>query len=76
MNEATLSFGIPDIDLPRHGGGTVNPGDFAGHPLIVVFCPTDPAAVARELRHLVLIAIVRYPGPVSFHGRWSLSGST
>jgi hypothetical protein len=45
-----LNYGIPDIDMPRHGGGTVNPGDFAGHPLIVVFCPADPAAEARELR--------------------------
>jgi len=45
-----LNYGIPDIELPRHGGGTVNPGDFAGHPLVVVFCPADPAAEAKELR--------------------------
>jgi peroxiredoxin len=50
MTGIRLNYGIPDIDLPRHGGGTVNPGDFAGHPLIVVFCPLDPDAEAEELR--------------------------
>lgn len=48
-----LNYGIPDIQLHRHGGGTVNPGDFAGHPLIVVFLPDDPAAEAQELRRCV-----------------------
>jgi len=51
MTGTRLNYGIPDIQLPRHDGGTVNPGDFAGHPLIVVFCPVDPAAEARELRN-------------------------
>lgn len=50
MTGTRLNYGIPDIDLPRDGGGTVNPGNFAGHPLIVVFCPADRAAEARELR--------------------------
>jgi peroxiredoxin len=50
MTGTRLNYGIPDIDLPRLGGGTVNPGDFAGHPLIVIFCPADPSAEARELR--------------------------
>lgn len=50
MTGTRLNYGIPDIDLPRHGGGTVNPGHFAGHPLVVVFCPADPDAEANELR--------------------------
>lgn len=50
MTGTRLNYGIPDIDLPRPGGGTVNPGNFAGHPLIVVFCPADPAAEAFQLR--------------------------
>lgn len=42
-------YGIPDIDLPLPGGGTVNPSDFAGHELVVLFCPTDRGAAVREL---------------------------
>lgn len=45
MSEAHLRFGIPDIGLPRPGGGTVNPSAFAGHVLVVVFCP---ATLERE----------------------------
>lgn len=44
-----LKYGIPDIELPRAVGGTVNPSCFAGHALAVVFCPTDRAAEVREL---------------------------
>ena len=50
MTGTRLNYGIPDIDLPRPGGGTVNPGNFAGHPLIVVFCPADPTAEAFQLQ--------------------------
>jgi peroxiredoxin len=49
MTETDLKFGIPDIALPKAGGGFVNPSDFAGHQLIIVFCPTEPSAAAREL---------------------------
>lgn len=44
-----LKYGIPDIELPRAVGGTVNPSCFAGHALAVVFCPADRAAEVREL---------------------------
>ena len=39
MSAAHLRFGIPDIDLPLAGGGTVNPSAFAGHILVVQFRP-------------------------------------
>ena len=43
-----LNYGIPDIELPLPEGGTVNPSDFAGDEL-VLFCPLDRVAAAREL---------------------------
>jgi peroxiredoxin len=49
MADAALCFGIPDIALPRVGGGEINPGAFVGHELIVFFCPADPAAAAEEV---------------------------
>lgn len=49
MSAAQLRFGIPDIDLPRTGGGTVNPSAFAGHVLVVVFCPAASEREAAEL---------------------------
>lgn len=48
MSVAHLRFGIPDIDLPRIGGGTVNPSAFAGHVLVVVFCPDAAEIEAAE----------------------------
>lgn len=42
-------YGIPDIALPRPQGGTVNPSDFAGHELVVLFCPLDHEAAQREV---------------------------
>ena len=49
MMTADLTYGIPDVELQRSGGGTLNPGCFAGHALVVLFLPTDPAAETREL---------------------------
>lgn len=49
MTAIRLRFGIPDVELPKLGGGVVNPSDFAGHQLIVLFCPTAPDATAKEL---------------------------
>ena len=46
---ARPKHGLPDIELPSPGGGTVNPTDFAGHELIVLFCPLDPGAAEREM---------------------------
>lgn len=43
------NYGIPDIELPLPKGGTVNPTNFVGHELVVLFCPLDRGAAAREL---------------------------
>lgn len=40
---------IPDVVLQRFGGGDINPSALAGRELVVVFCPADPAAAAREI---------------------------
>ena len=49
MTAVDLKFGIPNIELAKTGGGTVNPSAFAGHQLVVVFCPSKPSAAAQEL---------------------------
>jgi peroxiredoxin len=46
---AGLRYGIPDIELERAGGGTVNPSSFVGHELVVFFCPADPMEAAAEI---------------------------
>lgn len=43
------AYGIPNIDLAGQQGGTVNPSDFAGHDLILLFCPAEPRAATVEL---------------------------
>lgn len=43
------TLGVPDIELVGAKGRTVNPSDFAGHDLVVLFCPADRQAAAREL---------------------------
>lgn len=48
MLAAELNFGIPNIDLPWSCGGTINPGCFAGHQLLVLFLPSDERAQAAE----------------------------
>ena len=44
-----LNFGIPNVELQWSCGGTVNPGCFAGHQLVVLFLPVDPRQLAEEL---------------------------
>jgi hypothetical protein len=48
MLATKLNFGIPNIDLPWSCGGTINPGCFAGHQLIVLFLPTDEGQQSAE----------------------------
>jgi hypothetical protein len=43
-----LNFGIPDVDLPLGCGGKVNPSNFAGHQLVVLFLPADSEKQAAE----------------------------
>ena len=49
MAATALRFGIPDIELRCASGATVNPAGFAGHELVILFCPVDPAEAAREI---------------------------
>lgn len=43
------SLGLPDVELAGAEGRSVNPSHFAGHDLVVLFCPADRDAAAREL---------------------------
>ena len=49
MIKFPLKFGIPDIDIACGAGRKVNPSAFAGHELVVVFCPADPEQAAFEI---------------------------
>ena len=49
LSTTHLKFGIPDIELARTAGGTVNPACFVGHVLVVLFCPTAAESEAAEL---------------------------
>lgn len=40
---------IPDVSLQRVEGGELNPSALIGQKLIVLFCPADPEAAAREV---------------------------
>ena len=43
------TYGLPDIELPGVSGEKVNPSNFAGHDMIVLFCPKDRRIAAQEL---------------------------
>ncbi|HJP68221.1 MAG TPA: hypothetical protein VJ846_04905 [Sphingomicrobium sp.] len=49
MHPTALKFGIPDLELGCSSGTKVNPASFAGHELIALFCPLDPAAAGQEI---------------------------
>ena len=49
MKTEKLKFGIPDIELRCAEGATINPGSFAGHELIALFCPIDSDAAEQEI---------------------------
>ena len=49
MTETLFCFGIPSVELDRVGGGRINPADFAGHELVVFFCPADAESAAKEV---------------------------
>ena len=54
LGAANSRYGIPDVELPKVGGGTVNPADFVGHEVIVLFCPADAEAAERDVADYVL----------------------
>lgn len=62
------SYGIPDIDLPSREGGMVNPADFVGHELVVLFCPLDEATAARELEDYN-----RFADQFSYNDAWMIA---
>lgn len=43
------TYGPPDVELTGRQGHMVNPANFAGHDLVVLFCPSDSNAAAQEL---------------------------
>lgn len=49
MNAIDLSFGIPNIELGCASGAKVNPSSFAGHELVVLFCPLGVEAASEEI---------------------------
>lgn len=70
MIKTALRFGIPDIELSWIGGGTVNPGCFAGHMLAVLFCPRSARGEAAELADYH-----KFSKDLSDYGCWLLSVS-
>ena len=49
MATTHTSYGIPDVELVKPDGGTVNPSQFIGHEFVLLFCPTDGATAAQEM---------------------------
>ena len=49
MDVTSLKFGIPEIELTSISGVKINPSSFAGHELVIVFCPNERAAAAKEI---------------------------
>lgn len=49
MNAIDLKFGIPNIELSCASGAKVNPSSFAGHELVVLFCPLNRGAACEEI---------------------------
>jgi hypothetical protein len=45
----TRTYGLPDIELAGAAGSTFNPSHFAGHDLVVLFCPADRQAASQEI---------------------------
>lgn len=62
------NYGVPDIQLPMLKGGTVNPTDFIGHELVVLFCPLDRGAAAREVADYD-----RHVDQLSFNDAWIIA---
>lgn len=48
--------GIPDIALLRDDGGCVNPSQFAGHDLVVLFPPAGKPEAAKEFEDFCALA--------------------
>ena len=49
MARIDLNFGIPAIEICCSSGTKINPASFAGHELIVLFCPLDRDTAYAEV---------------------------
>lgn len=67
MTAAAHSTRIPDVVLQRTGGGEINPSALVGQEFVVIFCPADPGAAAREIE-----AYRALTGEFEEHGVWLL----
>ena len=67
MATTAQSSRVPDVDLPRVGGGEINPSALIGQELVVTFCPADPAAAAQEIEAYRSLA-----GEFQDHSVWIL----
>ena len=54
MDSARTRYGIPDVELQKTGGGTVNPANFIGHEIVVLFCAADREAAAHDIADYAL----------------------
>ena len=54
MEPTSTHHGIPDIELEGFGGGLVNPANFIGHELVVLFCALDQEASRRDMAEYAL----------------------
>ena len=54
MDSAHTRYGIPDVELQKPRGGTVNPANFIGHEIVVLFCAADRDAAARDVADYAL----------------------
>ena len=65
--QCTRGTRIPDVVLQRAGGGALNTSAFIGQEFVLIFCPADPAAAAREIE-----AYRGLVGEFQDHGVWIL----
>lgn len=56
MNDVAAPLTVPDIALQCLDGSPIDPADFRGQNLLVFFCPSDPAAAAREIEEFGVLA--------------------
>lgn len=67
MATTAQSSRVPDVVLQKVGGGEINPSALIGQELVVIFCPADPSAAAREIDAYCSLA-----GEFQDHGVWIL----
>jgi thioredoxin-dependent peroxiredoxin len=56
MSDASMCQTLPDLALHCVGGGDIDPADLRGQKVVIFFCPSDPAAAAREVEEFRSLA--------------------